>query len=177
MLVNRFVQQDGTLWRGDESESTDNTPNIPGTTNTDGGVSRNTMLMNLSEEELTENISTLSLRLAFWNHIYRAALSDDPDTMYEDARSKLDAYDFSGNDRLSMVRDVLLRILDSQQRKYRQIIDRDVSGFSASKSDQLLEDADDTNLDPNADENLDLSEIDLSELELTDEELALLLEE
>lgn len=182
MLVNRFIQQDGTLWRGEEGDIPNTPvtpPYIPGNPNTSGWQSRNTMLMNLEEEELSESVSTLSLRLAFWNHIYRAAISDNPDTMYDDARTKLDAYDFSDNERLSMVRDVLLRILDSQQRKYRQIIERDVSVYSSSNDDSLdeVDDTDPLIPDPTVDENLDLSEIDLSELELTDEELALLLEE
>ena len=79
---------------------------------------------------------------------------------------------FEDNDRLHLVREVLLRILDSQQRKYREIIDRDVAVYSPNRNE---EDENSDSLD-NLD-STDLSEIDLSELELTDEELALLLEE
>jgi hypothetical protein len=82
--------------------------------------------MELTEDELFESDSTLQLRLAFWEHYYRAIASENPDEMIEDARVKLQSYVFEEESRLERVREVLLRILDSQQRKYRQIVDRDV---------------------------------------------------
>ena len=46
--------------------------------------------MNLTEEELVDSTSTLSLRLYFWDHLYRAERSSDPDALYDDARMKLE---------------------------------------------------------------------------------------
>ena len=130
--------------------------------------------MFLNQDDMVSETSTLELRRAFWNHLYLAAMSSDPESMYEDARVKLESMEIDSNDRLRVVRDVLLRILDSQQRKYHEIIDRNVTFNSAStnKGDSTTED-DLSGLDM-TDE--DLTQIDLSELDLTDEELALLLE-
>ena len=132
--------------------------------------------MGLNETDLMDDISTLTLRVAFWDHLHYAAISNDPDSMLENARTKLNSFSFDGNDRLTLVRDVLLRILDSQQRKYREIVDRDVSLSSPNRNDDseiTSDDNTDTLLDMS---DTDLSEIDLSELNLTEEELAILQE-
>ena len=133
--------------------------------------------MNLQNEDLQDDMSTLTLRIAFWDHLHRAMQSTNPDRMFESARAKLDSFTFEDDDRDTLVRDVLLRILDLQQRKYREIVDRDVAVYSPSNKNDasvsLDTSTDTTSTDPSLSE-LDLSNIDLSELNLTEEELALL---
>ncbi|MBP9811940.1 tandem-95 repeat protein [Candidatus Gracilibacteria bacterium] len=183
MLVNRFVSDEGT--NGSNSQSPTLNPGVSGNPISSPVGPLQTYLMQLEEEELFDLTSTLTLRAAFWDHLHRAIQSSDADNYFENARIKLNSISGDENERLMLVRDVLLRILDSQQRRYHEIIDRDItlSGPTSSDDEELLtdeplSDTDISELDltDTTGSELDLSEIDLSELDLTDEELALLLE-
>jgi Bacterial Ig domain len=187
MLVNRIVSNDGTLW-GNISNPSSN-PTIPWGSNSPTIGATQTYLMRLVEDDLFDDSSTLTLRSAFWDHLRRAIQSSEPDVYFENAKMKLNWINWDQNERLMLVRDVLLRILDSQQRKYHEIIDRDItlSGPTNRNGEDVLwddplwddpqSDIDNSQIDLSDSEwsELDLSEIDLSELDLTDEELALLL--
>lgn len=161
IIVNRIIQADGTFGKTKDNTTTDGDSSL---------MASKTILSSLSEKTLLEEDSTLSLRIAFWDHMHRALDASNPDSMYEAARSKLDSFSFESNERFSLVREVLLRILDSQQRRYHEITDRNLTLNSPTENNDSLGSED------SSDESLDLSEIDLSELNLTAEELALLWE-
>ncbi|GAB0174679.1 MAG: hypothetical protein HHAS10_05580 [Candidatus Altimarinota bacterium] len=152
IIVNRIIQADGTFTKGNDGSNS---------VNNDGAI---TYLVGLDEENLLADDSTLNLRIAFWDHMHRALESSSPDDMYEVARLKLESFSFEESERLSMARETLLRILDSQQRKYHEITDRNITLNSPSENNDTLTVSEDSSEDS----------LDLSELNLTAEELALL---